>query len=139
MNPVVREWIKKAEGDYKASMKLASEDDADVFDAICFHAQQCAEKYLKAFCVDNEIRFPRTHNLEELLKIALRQHTEFEFIRNELEFLNRFSVRVRYPGDFASKEETDQSVRATKVVRKFIREKLGPASGGTKPRAKKRR
>jgi len=125
MNPVVTEWVKKAEGDFKASSKLSKEIDADYYDAICFHAQQCAEKYLKAFLVEKNIRFDRTHDLEELLKNAMNIDPHFEFIKKELEFLNRFSVRVRYPGDFASKEEMIRSMKAVKLVRKHLREELG--------------
>jgi HEPN domain-containing protein len=124
MNPLVTEWIRKAEGDFKASSKLAADADKDCFDAICFHAQQCSEKYLKAFLVFRRIRFDRTHDLEELLKTILPRNPEFEFVKEELEFLNRFSVRIRYPGDFASMEETLRSVKAMKIVRKFVREIL---------------
>ena len=125
MNPVVTEWIKKAEGDYKTSAKLAKGIAPDYFDAICFHAQQCAEKYLKAFLVEQNIEFERTHDLEDLLRNILKRNREFEFIKRDLEFLNRFSVKVRYPGDFASKEETIHSIKAMKIVRKYTREALG--------------
>jgi HEPN domain-containing protein len=124
MNPVATEWIKKAEGDFKVSSKLAKDADEDCFDAICSYAQQCAEKYLKAFLVSRKIRFDRTHDLEELLKMILPRNPEFEFVKEELEFLNRFSVKIRYPGDFASKEETTRSIKAMKIVRKFVREKV---------------
>jgi HEPN domain-containing protein len=48
MNPITNEWIDKAEGDFAtAQRELQVVNDAN-YDAVCFHAQQCIEKYLKA-------------------------------------------------------------------------------------------
>ncbi|MBW1960508.1 MAG: HEPN domain-containing protein [Deltaproteobacteria bacterium] len=37
---------------------------------VCFHAQQCAEKYLKAFLTFKNIDFPKTHDIGELLALV---------------------------------------------------------------------
>ena len=47
MKPLTHEWSQKAEGDYTVAATLWQAESA-VYDAICFHAQQCIEKYLKA-------------------------------------------------------------------------------------------
>jgi len=56
----VRKWILKAENDLKiAKDEIQTEDPAT--DAVCFHAQQCVEKYLKAFLVFNNKEIRKTH------------------------------------------------------------------------------
>ena len=50
MKPETQGWVAKAEGDYAVAVRELG-TAAPVFDAVCFHAQQCAEKYLKAFSV----------------------------------------------------------------------------------------
>jgi len=56
-------WIKKAENDLVAAEHLLTARPHTPYDTICFHAQQCAEKYLKAFLIFhlNNIKmcFPR--------------------------------------------------------------------------------
>ena len=42
-----------------------------IFDSVCFHAQQCAEKYLKARLQDLGIIVPKTHDLTQLLELLL--------------------------------------------------------------------
>ncbi len=56
------EWIKKAEDDLRVAQH-EMEYDQPSYDAICFHSQQCAEKYLKGFLTEYSVEFPRTHML----------------------------------------------------------------------------
>jgi HEPN domain-containing protein len=46
MNNIVDEWVEKAEGDFRTAEREARVRKAPNYDAVCFHAQQCAEKYL---------------------------------------------------------------------------------------------
>ena len=48
MKPLTQEWGQKAEGDYTVAATLR-QAESTVYDAICFHAQHCIEKYLKAW------------------------------------------------------------------------------------------
>jgi HEPN domain-containing protein len=48
MKPSTREWVAKAEEDYLAALDLARRRKRPLWSGVCFHAQQCAEKYLKA-------------------------------------------------------------------------------------------
>ena len=59
----VRNWVAKAEGDFNAAAHLLDTGDEEFNDAVCFHAQQCAEKYLKVLLQLNGIDFPYTHDL----------------------------------------------------------------------------
>ena len=47
MNPLTLEWVEKAEGDFITASREFRAREAPNFYAVCFHAQQMAEKYLK--------------------------------------------------------------------------------------------
>ena len=64
--------MNKAEGDYRVVSVLLRSRKAWRYEVICFHAQQCVEKYLKAHLVEAGVAFPKTHDLETLLRLALR-------------------------------------------------------------------
>jgi HEPN domain-containing protein len=49
MNPLTTEWIEKAEGDLLTAQREYRARNRPNYDAVCFHAQQTAEKYLKAW------------------------------------------------------------------------------------------
>ena len=48
MKPATREWVAKAEEDFLSATDLARRRNRPVWSTVCFHTQQCAEKYLKA-------------------------------------------------------------------------------------------
>ena len=69
MNPLTRQWVEKAEKDYRSALReLRSHKDPN-YDDGCFHAQQCIEKYLKALLQENGTAFPKTHQLEKLIDL----------------------------------------------------------------------
>ena len=47
MNEIVAEWVDRAEGDFRTAEREVRVRNAPSYDSVCFHAQQCAEKYLK--------------------------------------------------------------------------------------------
>ncbi|PWU17906.1 MAG: hypothetical protein C5B50_10290 [Verrucomicrobia bacterium] len=47
MKQATREWVKKAENDFETAAALMRRKKI-LGDSICFHCQQCVEKYLKA-------------------------------------------------------------------------------------------
>ncbi|MDO3377844.1 HEPN domain-containing protein [Geoalkalibacter halelectricus] len=64
MNPAAREWLAKAREDFLAVERLA--DDDGLSNVAAFHAQQCAEKSLKAVLEASGQKVPRTHDLIRL-------------------------------------------------------------------------
>jgi len=65
MNDVVKEWMTKAEGDYRTACR-EFEADKPNYDAVCFHAQQCIEKYMKALLIEKGQVPPKVHDLAVL-------------------------------------------------------------------------
>jgi HEPN domain-containing protein len=63
---LTKEWINKAENDCQVA-KREFNDKKPVYDAVCFHSQQCAEKYMKALLQENDIYFEKIHDLDVLL------------------------------------------------------------------------
>src|SRR5438874_8124398 len=72
MKPTTREWVRKAEDDFKVASQILRRRKDVVPDVACFHCQQCIEKYLKARLLEAGIAFPRTHNLLQLLSACIR-------------------------------------------------------------------
>jgi len=124
MNNLVSEWVKKAEGDFQTAEREIRVRKAPNYDAVCFHAQQCAEKYLKAFLTDRHVPFLPIHDLEVLLEAIRPVGPDFELIRDLLLLLNDYAVDIRYPGDEATRDEARAAVRAMRTVRAFVRQRL---------------
>jgi len=68
-----------------------------------FHAQQCAEKYLKARLEEAAIGFARTHDLLMLHQLVLPVEPNWQVLQTPLAFLSPFAVAYRYPGIIATK------------------------------------
>jgi HEPN domain-containing protein len=126
---VAREWVEKAESDLKtAALGLRAGPEAPP-DAICFHAQQCVEKYLKAYLALQGLPFPKTHDLEELLAL-LPRGVAVELSAAEQERLTNYATVTRYPGDYApiTPAEARRAVAAARRVRKGLRALLPRAA-----------
>ncbi|MBT0664119.1 HEPN domain-containing protein [Geobacter pelophilus] len=111
MQPLTIEWIQKAEGDLATAHRELRARTAPNYDAACFHAQQCAEKYLKALLQETEKPFGKTHNLSLLLDLLKERYPTLELIRPTLAILNAYSVEYRYPGESADKEVARKAVK----------------------------
>ena len=116
----VRDWVMKAEEDYAVVYTLQRRRKSVFNDSVCFHAQQCAEKYLKALLVKHRIGFPKTHDVLELLRLAKPVASSLELLRPALEYLEPFAVDMRYPGEFATRTEAQRATRLVRDVRSAV-------------------
>ncbi len=124
MNALVAEWVAKAEGDLHTARREVRVRRNANYDAVCYHAQQCAEKMLKAYLVAQNQNPLFTHNLVELLQKCLKHDKTFDLIRLDLEALNGYGVVIRYPGTSAGKQDATDAVKSTQRVRDFVLPKL---------------
>ena len=90
MKPLTREWVDKAEGDFITARRELRARKVPNYDAACFHAQQCAEKYLKARLQEEGIAFSRTHDLATLLDLLLPVEPSWAVMRSDLDRLTSF-------------------------------------------------
>ena len=100
-------WIKKASNDLQnASIVLNANENEKPFDTVCFHCQQAAEKYLKAYLVFLNIMFTKTHNIGQLISLGLENDPDLESLMHTDE-LSPYGVNIRYPDDFEIPLEND--------------------------------
>ncbi len=125
MNPLTGEWVAKAEADYDGAVALNRRRKNPLPDLVCFHCQQCAEKYLKAILQERAVAFPKTHLLIELLKLVTGPLPSLSNLQPWLIILEDYAVRFRYPGITATKAQSATAVAAVKTVRRELRKALG--------------
>lgn len=122
---IARDWVQKAENDLKnATYTLKMEEDCPT-DTVCFHAQQCVEKYLKAFLVLRRINFPKTHDIKELI-VLLPSNSRPKLTPEEQRRLADYATVTRYPGDYEpiSLAETRRAAKIARRVRNEMRKLL---------------
>ena len=125
MKPMTAEWVAKAEGDFAMMERECQVREDPNYDGICFHAQQCAEKYLKARLCEADISFSKIHDLVALLEQALGVEPGWEAFREDLAYLSDFSVTFRYPGESADRESAFDAQRRCRVFRDAVRNAFG--------------
>lgn len=125
MKPMTAEWASKAEGDFATMERESQVGENPNYDAVCFHAQQCAEKYLKARLCEDGIVFGKLHDLVALLEHALDLEPSWEEHREDLTYLSAFAVSCRYPGDSADQDCALDAQRRCRRFRISARKALG--------------
>ena len=122
MNEVVREWITKAEGDFATATREMASPENPNFDAVCFHAQQCIEKYLKGLLIARGVTPPKTHDLAVLERLMSPIFPTWHWPVEELRLLTRVAVVFRYPGESAGREEAAVAMEVCTRMRACLRE-----------------
>lgn len=122
---LVRQWIKIAERDLLTA-KQGLEAEMVLTDIVCFHCQQAAEKYLKAFLVKNQIEFSKTHHLMPLINLCATVDKNFREELSEADCLTDYAVQLRYPDDWyePTGEETAQAYAMALKIKHFVLKKL---------------
>jgi len=122
---VARQWLEKADHDLRNARHTLTLEENCPYDTVCFHAQQCVEKSLKALLTFCAIDFPKIHDLTELL-VLIPKSSRFGIDPSELAILNPYAVEARYPGDWddVSREEAQQAVEVAGRICREIRTRL---------------
>ena len=124
-NDSLSAWLIKAQSDLASAEVLLANKPA-ILDTACFHCQQAAEKYLKAFLVFKEVKFGKTHSMTYLINLCIKAEPVFVKIQEQAETLKPFAVEIRYPGAAVkpSSEEADEALSAAKTIRDFVQKHL---------------
>jgi HEPN domain-containing protein len=125
MMPLTREWVRKAEADFQSAQLEFRARKHPNYDAACFHAQQCIEKYLKARLQEANTPFPKSHDLAQLLELVTPVEPLWACLRAELNWLNVFAVQFRYPGRDADRETAKEALHACRHAREIMRAAMG--------------
>jgi HEPN domain-containing protein len=102
----VAAWLSKARADLKMS-ELAVGADTPMWDQACFHAQQCAEKSLKALLVASDLDVPRSHDLVFVLDRLRPNFPSIEALADAAALLTQHGVAPRYPSYLVFETEED--------------------------------
>jgi len=117
----VYKWIEIAEEDLLLAKHAFTLQSNIPYRLICYHAQQCAEKYLKAFLVSKFIDFPYTHSINVLIKLAPEEFKLMTKLESTFKLTN-YAVARRYPGEYQNikKEDAQNAVKLAELVKKII-------------------
>ena len=122
----VRQWMAHADDDMRVARHTLTLPDECPYRLVAYHAQQCVEKYLKAYLVLRGIDFPLTHNIARLLELCSGQSAWAEELR-DAEELTPFAIAARYPGD--DEPVSDAEARRAVDIAARAREKIRIALG----------
>ncbi|HET9209307.1 MAG TPA: HEPN domain-containing protein [Thermoanaerobaculia bacterium] len=127
---VIRRWIKKAEHDL-VTASVVLENKPDVTDTVCFHAQQCVEKALKAYLTLAGVHVEKTHHLLYLLDRCSAILPRFQEIQEHARALTDYAVEVRYIDDWRDipEEEARSAVALAEEALAFVKLRLADEGG----------
>ncbi|MDR3130513.1 MAG: HEPN domain-containing protein [Treponema sp.] len=118
-------WISKADNDILSARYLAETMRPAPREIVCFHCQQSAEKYLKAFLVYNDQEPPKTHDLIELARLCGNYDGDFLQLNPRCEFLTPFAAQTRYPGVIdPSNEDMARALIFAQDIIDFVKSKM---------------
>ena len=114
---IVGEWVRKADQDIASAQALLSQDPPLLYPS-CFHSQQAAEKYLKAYLTWRQVEFPKTHSIREILNLVKTVDEELATNLLPAAVLTPYGVDVRYPSDIPdpTRPETEEALSLAKKV-----------------------
>jgi HEPN domain-containing protein len=121
----VMQWLSFADEDIKLASYALTLGTGSPYRLVAYHAQQCAEKYLKAFLVCHNVDFPYTHNIRRLLKLC-GKHAGWVQALKDAEELTPYAITARYPGEdeVVTREEAQRAVEIAQRVRTQVRTAL---------------
>ena len=125
MKPLAREWIEKAEGSFVTALRQYRARKRPNYDAACFFAQQCIEKYIKARLQQGDIEFGKIHDLVKLLDLVSSVEPLWEPYRPTFRPISTYAVDFRYPGESADKGQAAEALKICREFRKVARQSFG--------------
>lgn len=124
MPETYKEWVTKANADYRVAKRELSVVDEPAYDSVVFHSQQCIEKLLKAVLVANGVRPPKTHDLSELSRCLQVVDLTWKVEDRDLRWLSKGATDFRYPGDSADYDEARASFNICEGLRENLIQRL---------------
>ncbi len=121
----VERWLIKAGHDLETARRALKEEPY-ITDTACFHAQQCAEKSLKAFFAFSGEHIEKTHDLTKLLNRCVKGDSSFEAWKSVLYPLTDYAVTERYPDDWREipLAEAKEAVEKAEKFMAFVKNKI---------------
>ncbi len=123
----VRAWLAKAQQDMRMA-RLAADAQPPLFGQAAYHAQQAAEKAMKAFLTWHKQVFGKTHNLVALGRACAAVDADLDELLLRASMLTDYAWKYRYPGEPAepSEAETREALALAAEVQQAIRSRIPP-------------
>lgn len=120
-----RDWLERAELDLRLAER-ALHIPPVLAGGAAYHAQQAAEKALKAFLAAHDQPFPLTHNLNVLIPLCVSLDAGFGQFAGAASSLTPYATQFRYPGGPIEPAATDAERGLEEAVRlvAFVRGQL---------------
>lgn len=128
MTRLTSEWVKLAEDDFAIATWLLETPIASP-NAIGFHCQQCVEKYIKAWLIERNVAFQKTHDFAALHRLVSPLWDGLDSVIADVQLLQPYAVTARYPGFLASAEDAREALAICGRVRAIIAEDLARELG----------
>jgi len=127
---IARRWVGRARDDLLDADNNLRADETPL-GLVCFHCQQAAEKYLKAFLAAQGEYPPPTHDLLVLLTEVRSMSPAVDSLWDDLAALTAYAVETRYPDDWSepSREDAEEAREAAGRVEDWLRQALVDAFG----------
>lgn len=124
---IILDWLNKAQEDFDFASANLKDSTNTFYSQICFHFQQSAEKYLKAYIAANELEFKKIHDLIELPRICQNHNQKFQDLKDECKLLTVFYINTRYPAHWPTeitKQNTEKAGESAERIGIFVNDLL---------------
>ncbi len=111
-----KEWLGRAKSDL---ILAKNKIKGVIYEDLCFHAQQTAEKSIKAVLIYYKIPFPKTHSISVLLKLLPNSIILPEEIRKSTD-LTFYATTARYPADIKKLTSTEWKKCVEKAMNVYV-------------------
>jgi len=117
----IKEWIYEGNNDLGLA-EFVMDNGGKYYDLVCFHCQQAAEKFLKAYIIYLRLYYKKVHDLTYLLRVVKKKRDVPETLYDKAEMLEAYAIDSRYPDHWhdPTLEETKDCIKAAKDFKTFI-------------------
>lgn len=120
-------WLQLANEEFSYASSDLDDSDHQWFAQTCFHFQQAAEKYLKAFLLHAKKPFRKVHNLTELVMLCAQHDAKFLELKDRAAILNPFYTETRYPVHWPihfTRSDAETAMAAAIAIAELVKEKM---------------
>ena len=121
---IVKEWFFIGDKDLESAIFLKNMHPVPL-EIICFHCQQCAEKYLKGYLAFKEDKIEKIHNLIEIKEMCMNHGVDFKKIQEECKRLTDYGSNIRYPMHLdITMHDMELAIKDATKIKKFVLKKV---------------
>ncbi len=110
-----RDWFEKADQDLEMARRALGPGQS-MPEMVCYHAQQCAEKYLKSYLIAHSVPFRFVHDLIYLTQLCIAHDPTFEELMPAIEILNEYGATMRYPMEGSVEPDIEAAREAIRLA-----------------------